>query len=674
MPRTSERAKATERPSERAKATERALLNHSVLRCDRARLRAALNGARTVATMPTGRSVDGSGAPEVVLLRGDSHAAARWAMAASDGARGAACSNAVCVLDFASDSRPGGGWRGDQRGTQEEALCRASSLGLALERATYPIPEQGAVVVPDVALLAASPREECVGWCAVIAAALREADGDAAYIARKIAGVLRCAAAAGHAALVGGAWGCGAFGNAADDVARGWRSALESGAGAGLRLLALPIPARSPHWSAFREAFPSARVVELDAAAAAAAPSSPPASPPSSPPASPPPPPPPRARRELSDEGRRLFLESTEPPKSPSDGFAKYPKMAEGLGAGFAGGSGGEWLVTEKVHGANFSVVLARGARPGAPPSVAFAKRTGVLDERDDFYSVRSSGLAAELAAAAPALWEAAAAAGRDELVGLQLFGELFGGHYPHADVAAATGLAPVQRGVWYCPELRFLGFDLRVETAAGERRFLDFADAAACCAAARVPFAQPRATGSLAACLEYPIEFESGVPALFGLPPIAGNFAEGVVVRPAREPKASDRGLFKRKIPQFSETRYANNGWRDAKRGGGGGAAGGGGPSDEEIHGFEILARVTPPRLAAVMSKLGRVTPDEPERCRELLRAFKADVREDLAATGGDDSLAALRASASLRSALDAAARELILAHFRSERRLSDT
>ena len=86
MPRTSERAKATERPSERAKATERALLNHSVLRCDRARLRAALNGARTVATMPTGRSVDGSGAPEVVLLRGDSHAAARWAMAASDGA------------------------------------------------------------------------------------------------------------------------------------------------------------------------------------------------------------------------------------------------------------------------------------------------------------------------------------------------------------------------------------------------------------------------------------------------------------------------------------------------------------------------------------------------------------------------------------------------------------
>ena len=232
-------------------------MQHSARDCDRARLRAALNGARTIATMPTTARADGSGAPEVVLLRGDSFAAARWAMAAvPGGARGASC-NPVCVLDFASDTRPGGGWRGDQRGTQEEALCRASSLGLALERASYPIPEHGAVVVPDVALLESS--RDCVGWCAVIAAALRETDGDAAYIARKVAGVLRCAADAGHAALVGGAWGCGAFGNAADDVARGWRSALESGAGAGLRLLALPIPARSPHWRAFREVFPRAR-------------------------------------------------------------------------------------------------------------------------------------------------------------------------------------------------------------------------------------------------------------------------------------------------------------------------------------------------------------------------------------------------------------------------------
>ena len=38
-------------------------------------------------------------------------------------------SKAPCVLDFASDTCPGGGWRTKQQGTQEESLCRRSSLG-----------------------------------------------------------------------------------------------------------------------------------------------------------------------------------------------------------------------------------------------------------------------------------------------------------------------------------------------------------------------------------------------------------------------------------------------------------------------------------------------------------------------------------------------------------------
>jgi hypothetical protein len=59
-------------------------------------------------------------------------------------------SGSVCVLDFASDSEPGGGWRGNQTGTQEESLCRASSLGRALERLPYPIAAYGCAHVPDV--------------------------------------------------------------------------------------------------------------------------------------------------------------------------------------------------------------------------------------------------------------------------------------------------------------------------------------------------------------------------------------------------------------------------------------------------------------------------------------------------------------------------------------------
>ena len=444
-----------------------------------------------------------------------------------------------------------------------------------------PHPGARAVVVPDVALLESS---DCGRWC-VIAAALRETDGDAAYTARKVAGVPRCAARR-HAPV-------GAGGGARHRHERARLAGAPRGAGAGLRPLAPPVPARSPHRRAFREVFrarasassrpPRPRVVS--AAVTAGAPRS-------------------AANGVSLGRGSTAVHRVDRAVGRSSDGFAKYPKMAEGSAPALqAAPAARGWSL--RRHGANFSL----GPRGASGPSVASPSAPACSTSAT--ISTRCAR-----AASPPRSPRPRPRCGRRRrprrrsrrVVGLQLFGELFGGHYPHAD-AATLGLA-VQRGVWYRPDL--LGFDLRVGPRRA-RRFLDLSTRPRA-APPRAPPARPLVTGSLAECLEHPVEIESTVPALFGLPPIAGNFAEGVVVRPAREPKASDRGLFKRKIPQFSETRYANNGWRDAKRGGGGGAAGGGGPSDEEVHGFEILARVTPPRLAAVMSKLGRVTPDEPD------------------------------------------------------------
>ena len=65
----------------------------------------------------------------------------------------------VAVLDFASDSEPGGGWRGSrQQGTQGETLCRASSLGHALEQLPYPLPTYGDAVVPEVVVFRTDDR------------------------------------------------------------------------------------------------------------------------------------------------------------------------------------------------------------------------------------------------------------------------------------------------------------------------------------------------------------------------------------------------------------------------------------------------------------------------------------------------------------------------------------
>ncbi|KAI9339440.1 hypothetical protein DFJ73DRAFT_846619 [Zopfochytrium polystomum] len=151
------------------------------------------------------------------------------------------------VLDFASDTTPGGGWRGGQQGTQEESLCGRSTLGLALEHAaaaagSYPIPAFGAVYVPDVAVVQLQPSAGTtattattggVFWCSAVAAALRANGADAAYVAAKVDGVLRVARARGHDEVVLGAWGCGAFGGDAEAVARAFRAVLVGGGGGG---------------------------------------------------------------------------------------------------------------------------------------------------------------------------------------------------------------------------------------------------------------------------------------------------------------------------------------------------------------------------------------------------------------------------------------------------------
>jgi hypothetical protein len=66
----------------------------------------------------------------------------------------------------------------------------------------------------------------------------------------------------------------------------------------------------------------------------------------------------------------------------------------------------------------------------------------------------------------------------------------------------------------------------------------------------------------------------------MFRLPPLdtdPPNYAEGVVIRSAKEPplnlrdKTLVRPLLKRKIPEFQESRFANDDWQKGKAGGSG-------------------------------------------------------------------------------------------------------
>eukprot|EP00658_Telonema_sp_P-2_P077360 TRINITY_DN6975_c0_g1_i1.p1 TRINITY_DN6975_c0_g1~~TRINITY_DN6975_c0_g1_i1.p1 ORF type:complete len:638 (+),score=141.30 TRINITY_DN6975_c0_g1_i1:147-2060(+) len=314
--------------------------------------------------------------------------------------------------------------------------------------------------------------------------------------------------------------------------------------------------------------------------------------------------------------------------KDHSEYFLKYDKMPLDT-MGHGGSTSAQWLATEKVHGANFCVIVDPTGR------VSFGCRTRVLAEDDDFYSFRSCGLAMTLTLNAGRVMAAHLAGhekGDGAVEAIVIYGELFGGEYPHPQVPKVPGLRPIQNGVWYSPSIEFMGFDVLLHEAQHchdgrtHQRFLNFSEARSVCKAADILFAEPVWEGSLAECLEPSCEFESTIPQRLGLPPLdAPNLAEGCVIR-MRE----GRGLFKRKIQQFSEVQYQHDRWKDARQGGGGRGA------FEPCDGvllvqYELEARVTDQRVAAVMSKMGPVSPKDKPRCMELLRCLVEDVLQDL-------------------------------------------
>lgn len=280
--------------------------------------------------------------------------------------------------------------------------------------------------------------------------------------------------------------------------------------------------------------------------------------------------------------------------------FRAYPKMPEGD----ANGSGW-WNVTEKVHGANMQCLVDNKG------VVRWSKRTALLDEGDDFFGFRSAGVAAEHEPLARNLMNLVQRR-RPEAQLVAVVGELFGGSYPHPDVPVVPGAEPVQTGVWYCPGLRFMAFDVSVDGAP----FLAFRESSALLQEAGFLVAQELRSGTAAQCCEFPVEdMQTTLPSRFGLPPIEGNLAEGVVCR-------GPRGVtVKRKAARFAERRYdAVPRWlrhdqarkRDAAE-------------TERL--WEALAGVTPQRLECVLSKYGRVR--GPEQREEVARLLAADAAE---------------------------------------------
>ncbi len=270
----------------------------------------------------------------------------------------------------------------------------------------------------------------------------------------------------------------------------------------------------------------------------------------------------------------------------------------------------GTFVVQEKVHGANFSFWLTDN-------TLRTAKRTSFIDDPKEFFPCDSVVRDLE-----PKIRALAAHFPNQEVV---VFGELFGGMYNHDAVTPIKNLSPVQRGIYYAPDLHFYAFDIRID---GE--YLAVSESNRLFEEAGIFYARTLFSGTLAECLAYPNDFQSHIPEWLGLPLIEMNQCEGTVIRPnepRRQPNGS-RVILKNKNETWRERNQVKP-LIDALTTLS--------PEAETLT-QELLALVTENRLANVLSKMGPVTPKDFGRLMGLLgRDVMDEFDKDHAATFAD-------------------------------------
>jgi len=222
------------------------------------------------------------------------------------------------------------------------------------------------------------------------------------------------------------------------------------------------------------------------------------------------------------------------------------------------------YVVQEKVHGANCCFITDG-------TDVGFAKRTGPVLSDEKFYNYEE--LLSRYREKVRSLFTLIKV-NYPTTSNIMVYGEMFGGNYPHPEVKNDARVMCIQKGVFYCPIHEFYGFQSRISE-------------------------------------------------WLGLPPIENNTCEGIVIRPV-EPvflKNGSRLLLKNKNSRFAEKKsvkkrqpalFVEPGY------------------SEELLNQLLIAEdyVTENRLNNVISKVGEVS--FPNDAGKLIGLLSKDVLED--------------------------------------------
>lgn len=260
-----------------------------------------------------------------------------------------------------------------------------------------------------------------------------------------------------------------------------------------------------------------------------------------------------------------------------------------------------EFIVTEKIHGSNFSVWYDGS-------EFEFAKRSQFL-KSDNFFNYQEA-----MKEVMPRIRKLYLAIKRDwKTAGtISIYGELFGGHYPHKDVEKLP-FKQIQKGVAYTNQIGFYAFDLFID---GSLQEIDFANKYF--EEVNLFHAKTLFRGSLDDCLKYPNDFQSTIPALFGLPEIEDNVCEGVVIKPNKPLflYSGSRIIIKNKNEKWTEKSNVKREKKVINL-----------TEDEQKILDVYLSFITENRLKNVISKVGLVTQKD---FGKLMGLFQKDAYDD--------------------------------------------
>ena len=231
-------------------------------------------------------------------------------------------------------------------------------------------------------------------------------------------------------------------------------------------------------------------------------------------------------------------------------GYEKMPKSIKKLGlddSDFSKLEKLKWVVTEKIHGANFSFIYEKG-------NLKFAKRKDYLSWEDDFFGFQIVVHSIENNIIR-LFEELAAIEGGAKFI---IYGELFGGKYPHKEVNSKDNIQAIQTGVYYTPKISFCAFDIAIEhDGTDSKSYLEYELAISYFEKHEVFYAKPLFIGKFGEAMNFDTRINSTIPEQLNLPQIEDNLIEGVMVKPYNQLTDKSilvRPIVKLKNPEFDE------------------------------------------------------------------------------------------------------------------------